>query len=128
MDDIMNKRLKMIRKALHMTQKDFAKKIGITNSGISKLEKGQNQITDQMAKAICRAYNVNYDWLINGEGEMFSNIPESVIDELCAQYNLDGLDRTIISGYLKMDKESRNAVKQYMINIISNMGKTGSNV
>ena len=124
----MNKRLKMIRKALHMTQKDFAKKIGITNSGISKLEKGQNQITDQMAKAICRAYNVNYDWLINGEGEMFSNIPESVIDELCAQYNLDGLDRTIISGYLKMDKESRNAVKQYMINIISNMGKTGSNV
>ena len=128
MDDIMNKRLKMIRKALHMTQKKKKKKIGITNSGISKLEKGQNQITDQMAKAICRAYNVNYDWLINGEGEMFSNIPESVIDELCAQYNLDGLDRTIISGYLKMDKESRNAVKQYMINIISNMGKTGSNV
>ena len=37
----MNSRLKDIRKALRLTQKEFAARLGITDSGISRLEKGQ---------------------------------------------------------------------------------------
>ena len=40
-------------------------------------------------KAICREFNVNYEWLKNGEGEMFDALPETLVDELADEFNLD---------------------------------------
>ena len=110
----MNSRLKDIRKALRLTQKEFAARLGITDSGISRLEKGQNQLTDQLIRAICREYKVNYEYLKNGIGEMFVEVPQTVVDELCAQYDLDEFDRIMIQEYLKMDEASRNVLKTYI--------------
>ena len=110
----MNSRLKDIRKALRLTQKEFAARLGITDSGISRLEKGQNQLTDQLIRAICREYKVNYEYLKNGIGEMFVEVPQTVVDELCEQYDLDGFDRIMLQEYLKMDEASRNVLKTYI--------------
>ena len=110
----MNSRLKDIRKALRLTQKEFAARLGITDSGISRLEKGQNQLTDQLIRAICREYKVNYEYLKNGIGEMFSDVPQTVVDELCEQYDLDDFDRIMLQEYLKMDEASRNVLKTYI--------------
>ena len=110
----MNSRLKDIRKALRLTQKEFAARLGITDSGISRLEKGQNQLTDQLIRAICREYKVNYEYLKNGIGEMFVEVPQTVVDELCAQYDLDDFDRIMLQEYLKMDEASRNVLKTYI--------------
>ena len=110
----MNSRLKDIRKALRLTQKEFAARLGITDSGISRLEKGQNQLTDQLIRAICREYKVNYEYLKNGIGEMFVEVPQTVVDELCEQYNLDDFDRIMLQEYLKMDEASRNVLKTYI--------------
>ena len=114
----MNSRLKDIRKALRLTQKEFAARLGITDSGISRLEKGQNQLTDQLIRAICREYKVNYEYLKNGIGEMFSDVPQTVVDELCAQYDLDEFDRIMIQEYLKLDESSRNVLKAYIRSIM----------
>lgn len=118
----MNSRLKDIRKALRLTQKEFAARLGITDSGISRLEKGQNQLTDQLIRAICREYKVNYEYLKNGIGEMFSDVPQTVVDELCAQYDLDELDRIMIQEYLKLDESSRNVLKAYIRSIMKRVG------
>jgi len=118
----MNSRLKDIRKALRLTQKEFAARLGITDSGISRLEKGQNQLTDQLIRAICREYKVNYEYLKNGIGEMFSDVPQTVVDELCAQYDLDELDRIMIQEYLKLDESSRNVLKTYIRSIMKRVG------
>ncbi len=118
----MNSRLKDIRKALRLTQKEFAARLGITDSGISRLEKGQNQLTDQLIRAICREYKVNYEYLKNGIGEMFSEVPQTVVDELCAQYDLDELDRIMIQEYLKLDESSRNVLKAYIRSIMKRVG------
>ena len=69
-------------------------------------------MTEQMAISICREYNVNYDYLINGEGEMFDDLPQTVLDELCAQYNLDDLDRTLVEMYIEMPEQVRDYLKQ----------------
>jgi len=114
----MNSRLKDIRKALRLTQKEFAARLGITDSGISRLEKGQNQLTDQLIRAICREYKVNYEYLKNGIGEMFVEVPQTVVDELCAQYDLDEFDRIMIQEYLKLDESSRNVLKAYIRSIM----------
>ena len=67
----MNERLKIARKALGLNQTEFAARIGVTNPAISKIEKGQNKLTDQMIIIICRTYKINEAWLRTGEGEMF---------------------------------------------------------
>jgi len=66
-------RLKEIRKYLSLNQKDFALKIGVTPSAISRLETGDINFTEQMIKSICREFNVNPDWFKDGIGEMFDN-------------------------------------------------------
>lgn len=120
----MNERLKEIRKELRLTQKEFAKKLGITDSGISRLEKGQNQLTDQMIRSICREFNVNYSWLVSGTGDMFVEVPQTSIDELCTQYGLDDLDRVLILEYLKMSADARKALKDYIRNVMKRVGDT----
>lgn len=67
-------RLKEIRKSLGLTLEKFGNRIGVGKTAISKLEHGQCSITDQMRKSICREYNVNEEWLVNGTGEMFSEV------------------------------------------------------
>lgn len=67
----MNERLKIIRKEKKLTLEEFGKKIGVTKTAISRLERGERSITDQMFKSICREFNVNEDWLRTGEGDMF---------------------------------------------------------
>lgn len=72
----MNERLKEIRKTLSLSQESFAKKLGITGAGISKIESGDRNLTEQMILAICREFNVSEEWLRNGTGEMFHTMSQ----------------------------------------------------
>lgn len=68
----MNERIKYIRNLLNLSQADFAKKIGITQSMVSLIEK-DNFISNQIIITICSVFNVNKNWLVNGEGDIFNN-------------------------------------------------------
>lgn len=105
-------RVREIRKELNLTLEKFGEKVGVGKTAISKIEKGENSLTDQMLKSICREYNVSYDFLTNGEGEMFDDLPQTVLDELCVQYNLDNLDRNLVEMYLEMPDQVRDYLKQ----------------
>ena len=76
-----------------------------------------------MAKAICRTYNVNYDWLTYGEGEMFSDLPKTVLDELCKQYELDDFDRALVELYLELPADIRNIIKKEIREMIKKIGR-----
>lgn len=104
-------RVLKIRKALGLTMDKFGEKLGVQKSAISKIEKDRVNLSDQMVKLICREYNVNYDWLMDGEGEMFSDLPQTVLDELCSQYELDDLDRFIVELYVGLPKDVRDGIK-----------------
>lgn len=64
-------RVKELRKTLGLTLEKFGNKLGVTKVAISNIEKGNRNLTDQMAKSICREFNVNEEWLRTGVGEMF---------------------------------------------------------
>ncbi len=70
----MKERIRELRKSLGLTLEKFGLPLGVGKTAISKIENGDRGITDQMVKSICREYNVNEEWLINGTGEMFSEI------------------------------------------------------
>ena len=120
----MKDRLIQLRKALNLSMEAFGKKIGVGRSTISRLESGTNGFTDQMTRSICREFGVNYEWFVSGVGEMFSEVPQTVVDELCAQYDLDDFDRIMLQEYLKMDEASRNVLKTYIRKIRRSMQKS----
>ena len=107
-------RVKEVRKSLNMTLEKFGEKLGVTKVAISNIEKGNRNLTEQMIKSICREYNVNYDYLMYGKGDVFDDLPQTILDELCAQYNLDELDRQIVDIYISLPKQLRDSVKEHI--------------
>lgn len=72
-------RVKAVRDKKQMTMEQFAEKLGVTKTAISRIEKGDRGLTKQMLRAICREFGVNEDWLRTGAGgpdNMF--IPEDM--------------------------------------------------
>lgn len=66
-----NERVKVVRKQLKLTQKDFGQKICIAQTYLSQIEKGDREVTDKIAQLISLQFNVNENWLRTGQGEMF---------------------------------------------------------
>ena len=66
-----NQRIKMLRKNLNLTQKEFAQKICVSTSFQTLIEIEKKNINDRIIKLIVAAFGVNEAWLRTGEGEMF---------------------------------------------------------
>lgn len=64
-------RIKQIRNAQNLTQQAFAKSLGIAQGFLSELEKGKYEPTQTILMAICYLYQINIDWLLTGEGQMY---------------------------------------------------------
>lgn len=110
----MNNRVKQVRKSLGISQEAFGKELGVTKTAICGIEAGRRGLTEQMAVSICREFNVNYDWLKDGTGEMFDAVPETLVDELAQEFQLDDLDKRIILGYLRLSEADRAPIKRYI--------------
>lgn len=78
----MNERIKELRKALGLTQQEMAEKLGIKRNTIAQYEIGRNPPTDTVITLMCRAFDVNEEWLRTGEGEMFIQLSRD--EELAA--------------------------------------------
>lgn len=75
-------RIRKVRKALGLTLEKFGEKIGMKKNSVSQLENGKNSVTEQVVKAICREYNVDYMWLTTGDGEMFIDTDDDFIERI----------------------------------------------
>lgn len=121
---IQGERIREIRKELGLTLERFAEKLGVGKTAISKLENGERNLTEQMAKAICREYNVSYDYLIYGDGKMFDNLPQTVLDELCAQYDLSDFDRMLVEMYVSLPKDLREQAEACIVKFLEQKKKS----
>lgn len=73
----MNNRIKELRKALGLTQKEFGERIGVKPNTIATYEIGRNEPIDAVLELICREFKVNDRWLRFGEGEKFLQLTPS---------------------------------------------------
>ena len=112
-------RLRLLRNTLNLSQDDFGKRLGVSNTAISKLEKNERNLTEQMLLSICREFKVDYFWLTEGRGEMFIETPESIVDDIAEDYDLYDIDKKMLEKYLSLSKEERNVIKSYFKNIFT---------
>lgn len=75
----LSERIKAVRKAAGLNQKDFGTKIGIGMSAVSLLESGTNNPSDQTLRLICSEFGISRRWLETGEGDM---IDPQVTDDI----------------------------------------------
>jgi transcriptional regulator with XRE-family HTH domain len=73
-----NSRIKAVRKALGISQRDFCKGIFLSHSFYANIETGKRKPNERVFELISNKYNVNKDWLITGKGDMFSQPPPDV--------------------------------------------------
>ena len=71
----MREKIRQIRYALGMSQKEFAKRLGLTQTTLSMIEGGKSVIVEKNIKLICATFNISEHWLRTGQGEMFLASP-----------------------------------------------------
>lgn len=100
-------RIKVLRKKKNLSMEDFGSVIGMGKSAVSRIENGVNGTTDQTIRSICREFGVNEHWLRTGEGEMFEQTRETVLDRLAAEYSLDKEQVSVIENFLDLSPQER---------------------
>lgn len=109
----MNSRILQVRKNLKLTQDDFAKKIGLSKNFVWMVEKGERTPSERTLKDICREFNVNYDWLISGEGEMFQDDDsdaQAIIDSVMTGSN--EFAKKILIKFAKLSEEHWKLIEE----------------
>jgi len=105
-----NQRLQELRKKLGLNQREFGERIGLKHGAISWLEKSGRTVSDRNVQLICDTFNVSEHWLRTGEGEMFVETNDSLLDQLAAQYHLEGERLELIRNFLLLTDEQQETI------------------
>lgn len=121
----MGNRIKELRKVLNLTMEKFGERLGVGKTAINKLEKGENRVTDQMFKSICREFNVSEEWLRNGTGDMFV-VPEDEDAALVSEL-LENPDNAfyksvlnLVATYKQMSPASQKVLEEFASKYLEN--------
>lgn len=124
-------RVREVRKFRKMSMEQFGERLGVQKSAISKIEKGDRGLTEQMLKAICREFNVNETWLRTGDGDMPQKLSEEeeiadlVSDVLENGKNNEfyGIILEIIRTYNELSPGSQEIIKNFSKKLGENLSK-----
>lgn len=111
----MGERVKALRKALNLTQQEFAERIGLSRNYVAMIEIGQREPSDRTISDICREFSVNEAWLRSGEGEMLAEVPE---EQLIADFIYKVANgeneflRRLVRALAKLDLEDWKKLEQ----------------
>lgn len=123
----MNTRLHHLRKTLKLSQEDFGKRLGVTGASISRLEKGERNITEQMILSICREFNVNEKWLRHDEGEMFLPFEDEVAEMVSQLLEVSNpfydLILDMMVSFNELDDKGKQAICDYTDLLAKRMAK-----
>lgn len=104
-----HERLKFLRKSiLKISQKEFGESLGLKPNSISDLENKKSIITQATFKNICHEYNVNYQWLLHGTGEIF----------LTKEHPSQAVP-SFISDFYSLSEEGQKEITKYITAIIA---------
>ena len=106
-----HERIKYLRKdILKLTQQEFSDSLKISRSNMGNIEIGRIAVTDRVICDICEKFNINEEWLRNGNGSMYIELSK---EEYIAAF---------ISSILKNKEDS---VKKRYVAMLSKLDEDG---
>jgi DNA-binding XRE family transcriptional regulator len=125
-------RIKQLRTILKMDQITFSKPLGINQGSLSVVEVGKSKgLSTKVKKALQKAYNVNIDWILTGNGEMFNGPvklqepQEKYGDDPCVtilQKHIVDLEKTIEG--LRSERDKLQVQVSDLIDVIKNLSSS----
>lgn len=106
-------RLKFLRDQLNLTTRAFGSAINMSGGAITNMEKGTRNITDRTIRDICREYNVNPEWLINGN--------EPIFEDVTSELDIDDEVRQLTKQYSLLNNEDQELVKKLINSLAEKM-------
>lgn len=67
----MGERIDLVRTEAGCSQKEFAEKIGLSESSISRVLTDKQGIGNSAKRLLCEKFSINPGWLETGEGDMY---------------------------------------------------------
>lgn len=124
-------RVKTVRKSKEMTMEEFGKRLGVTRTAISNIEKGYRGLTEQMLKSICREFSVDEEWLRTGDGDMPQKLSEEEeVAALVSNLLEDGRDNPffgiileIVQTYNELSPASQKVLQEASKKLVENLSK-----
>lgn len=111
----MNERLKLLRCSKKLTQEDFASKLGLSRNFIAQVEAGSRNPSERTIRDICNVYKVNYQWLVNGLGEMYADDDgdaQAIVDSVMSGDN--EFAKSVLVKFAKLSEERWRQIKEIM--------------
>lgn len=105
-----NERIKEVRKYYHLSQKEFAQKIGMSQNAISWSEHSGNNVPESTLKYIATAFNVREDYLKHGTGPMLSESQTFSLDKFVKAKGASELELEIIKAYFELPPDIRKTI------------------
>lgn len=115
----LNERISLLVDTLGIKKTAFAEHLNVSQAFISQICSGSKQPSERTVADICREFRVNYLWLTEGKGDMFTSTPKTIVDEIAEDFKLDEIDKKIIEKYLELTDEQRSVIKEYIKSIFS---------
>lgn len=135
----MNKRLKVLRLNMKMTQKQFAKYLGITSSLLSQYENDTRSIPDSVIDKICTHFFVDKLWLLYGDFAesynflsqikksaiaILANLDDNILNHLIhnilkfIEDNMEStIDNKVLSYQMELEAEKKGQMFIVLLNI-----------
>lgn len=112
-------RIKILRKNLGLSQPKFGEKMGVSRDVISNIELGRVEPKEMIINLICKTFNVNPLWLSEGQGKIFIDSPQSLIEDLSVEFDLNDTEKKIVSNFVNLSKEERNQIIELVKKLIT---------
>nr|DAJ16972.1 MAG TPA: hypothetical protein [Caudovirales sp. ctNII2] len=122
----MYERLKYFRKKVKkMTQAEFAEKINLSRSNLGNIETGRISLTDRVISDLCQTFGLSKEWIMSGDGPMYSESDGSIVDQLIIQYNMNDIEARALKFLLNMPEEKRQLVAKAFFAVLDEVKKPG---
>ncbi len=101
--------LKHAREAVHLTQSQAAKKLGISDGTYKNYEQGKREPNNSLLCEIASLFNVSTDYLLGRESDELDPL-----DALVGQFNMTALEKKIVEGYLELPEDMRDDLMDFL--------------
>lgn len=119
---VLKDRIRRLRKALDLTQREFAERIGMKSNTIATYEMGRAVPSDPAINNICKEFRVNEEWLRKGKGDMFIPVAIDGLEALAEQYpTLTHESLVFVKNLISMSEVKQKMIMRFLREVIDGL-------